>query len=99
MTTGSADILQQIAEHRRRRLTETAPPAEPHSLAEDQQGESGSAATPFSAALAAKQGKAIIAEVKLGSPRLGSLVDRIDPYDQARIYAEHGAADKLAHGP
>lgn len=35
---------------------------------------------------------AIIAEVKLGSPRLGSLVGRIDPLAQARLYAEHGAA-------
>jgi indole-3-glycerol phosphate synthase len=92
VTTGSADILQQIAEHRRRRLTETAPPAEPHALEGDQQVESGSEAAPFSGALAAKRGKAIIAEVKMGSPRLGSLVDRVDPYGQARIYAEHGAA-------
>jgi indole-3-glycerol phosphate synthase len=35
---------------------------------------------------------AIIAEVKMGSPRLGSLVGRIDPVAQARVYAEHGAA-------
>jgi phosphoribosylanthranilate isomerase len=35
---------------------------------------------------------AIIAEVKLGSPRLGSLQGRIDPIAQARLYAEHGAA-------
>jgi indole-3-glycerol phosphate synthase len=35
---------------------------------------------------------AIIAEVKMGSPRLGSLHGRIDPRRQARIYADHGAA-------
>jgi len=35
---------------------------------------------------------AIIAEVKLGSPRLGSLHGRLDPVAQARIYAENGAA-------
>jgi indole-3-glycerol phosphate synthase len=35
---------------------------------------------------------AIIAEVKMGSPRLGSLHGRIDPLRQARIYADHGAA-------
>jgi indole-3-glycerol phosphate synthase len=35
---------------------------------------------------------AIIAEVKMGSPRLGSLVGRIDPLAQARLYAEQGAA-------
>ncbi len=28
----------------------------------------------------------------MGSPRLGSLVDRIDPEKQARLYAAHGAA-------
>lgn len=35
---------------------------------------------------------AIIAEVKMGSPRLGSLHGRVDPLAQARIYAAHGAA-------
>ena len=37
-------------------------------------------------------GRSLIAEVKLGSPRLGSLKDRLDPLDQAEIYARHGAA-------
>jgi indole-3-glycerol phosphate synthase len=35
---------------------------------------------------------AIIAEVKMGSPRLGSLHGRVDPVTQARTYAETGAA-------
>jgi indole-3-glycerol phosphate synthase len=35
---------------------------------------------------------AIIAEVKMGSPRLGSLQDRVDPIAQARLYAANGAA-------
>lgn len=35
---------------------------------------------------------AIIAEVKMGSPRLGSLQGRVDPIAQARIYAANGAA-------
>jgi indole-3-glycerol phosphate synthase len=35
---------------------------------------------------------AIIAEVKMGSPRLGSLAGRFDPLAQARVYAENGAA-------
>jgi indole-3-glycerol phosphate synthase len=35
---------------------------------------------------------AIIAEVKMGSPRLGSLHGRVDPVAQARIYAANGAA-------
>jgi indole-3-glycerol phosphate synthase len=34
----------------------------------------------------------VIAEVKMGSPRLGSLADRIDPERQAATYAEAGAA-------
>lgn len=36
--------------------------------------------------------RAVIAEVKMGSPRLGSLVDRVDPLAQAAAYAAHGAA-------
>jgi indole-3-glycerol phosphate synthase len=35
---------------------------------------------------------AIIAEVKMGSPRLGSLHGRVDPVAQAKLYAENGAA-------
>ncbi|HVT57278.1 MAG TPA: indole-3-glycerol phosphate synthase TrpC [Thermoanaerobaculia bacterium] len=34
----------------------------------------------------------IIAEIKMGSPRLGDLHGRVDPLAQARIYAAHGAA-------
>ncbi len=46
----------------------------------------------FLAALATRQGQAVIAEIKMGSPRLGSLVGKVDPQAQARLYAEHGAA-------
>ncbi|MCH9652016.1 MAG: indole-3-glycerol phosphate synthase TrpC [Deltaproteobacteria bacterium] len=35
---------------------------------------------------------AIIAEVKMGSPRIGSLMHRLNPLDQARLYGNHGAA-------
>jgi indole-3-glycerol phosphate synthase len=49
-------------------------------------------ANPFLAAVAAHRGEAVIAEVKLGSPRLGSLVGSFDPEAQARSYAENGAA-------
>jgi indole-3-glycerol phosphate synthase len=45
-----------------------------------------------SAAAAAAATPAIIAEVKMGSPRLGSLQGRVDPIAQARIYAANGAA-------
>ncbi len=46
----------------------------------------------FLAALAARRGRAVIAEVKMGSPRLGSLAGRVEPLAQARLYAEGGAA-------
>jgi indole-3-glycerol phosphate synthase len=49
----------------------------------------------FLAALAAKRRvrePAVIAEVKMGSPRLGNLHGRVDPLAQARSYAENGAA-------
>jgi indole-3-glycerol phosphate synthase len=50
---------------------------------------------PFLAALAARKrsrSPAIIAEVKMGSPRLGDLHGRVDPAAQARTYAGNGAA-------
>lgn len=46
----------------------------------------------FLAALENRRGRAIVAEVKMGSPKLGSLEDRIDPVEQARLYARTGAA-------
>jgi len=46
----------------------------------------------FLGALYARRGRAVIAEVKLGSPRLGSLQGRIDPEAVARAYAANGAA-------
>jgi indole-3-glycerol phosphate synthase len=52
-----------------------------------------SADNAFLAALRRRRGVPnIIAEVKMGSPRLGSLHGRVDPLVQARIYAENGAA-------
>jgi indole-3-glycerol phosphate synthase len=46
----------------------------------------------FLAALQQKRGSAIIAEIKMGSPRLGSLEGRFEPIETARKYAEGGAA-------
>ncbi len=43
-------------------------------------------------ALRAQSGNAVIAEVKMGSPKLGSLEGRFDPVEQAQAYAEAGAA-------
>jgi indole-3-glycerol phosphate synthase len=83
-----ADILVRITERRRERL-QAAPrvsreglPAQPAEAREN----------PFLGALAVRRGRAVIAEVKLGSPRLGSLAGRVDPEKQARLYAAHGAA-------
>jgi indole-3-glycerol phosphate synthase len=89
---GVADILARIVERRRQSLAEITAltarglPAGPLRTAED---------NAFLAALTARRpGRRhpIIAEVKMGSPRLGSLAGRVDPIRQARTYALHGAA-------
>lgn len=46
---------------------------------------------PFLEALI-RTGPAIIAEVKMGSPRIGSLAGRVDPEAQSRFYRDGGAA-------
>ncbi|MDA8019245.1 MAG: indole-3-glycerol-phosphate synthase [Thermoanaerobaculia bacterium] len=46
----------------------------------------------FTRALAEKAGRAIIAEVKMGSPSLGSLEGTFDSLEQARAYGDTGAA-------
>jgi indole-3-glycerol phosphate synthase len=84
------DILLRIAGRRRQRIA-GADGADPDGMAE------GEPRTPadnaFLAALGARRRQpAIIAEVKMGSPRLGSLHGRVDPVAQARLYAENGAA-------
>ena len=84
------DILRRIAERRRQRIAEVGG-VEVDGMA------AGDPCTPadnaFLAALRAQCSQpAIIAEVKMGSPRLGSLAGRIDPQAQARLYAENGAA-------
>src|SRR6187455_2956363 len=87
---GVPDILLRIVERRRRRLAlfggavAAPPPASDHLLAP---GENA-----FLGALARARGRAVIAEVKLGSPSLGSLRGRFDPAAVARSYAERGAA-------
>lgn len=85
------DILLRITERRRERIGELGA-ADTDGWAE------GAPRTPsnnaFLGALGARRRSgppAIIAEVKMGSPRLGSLQGRVDPVAQARTYAGHGA--------
>ncbi len=84
------DLLQRIVAQRRARLA-SGSDGEP-ARASAASSARRPAANPFLTALEAQRGRAVIAEVKMGSPYLGSLADRIDPERQARLYAEHGAA-------
>jgi indole-3-glycerol phosphate synthase len=93
MTREQSDILTRIVRQRRRSLA--------IQVRDPGTGPSSSAPLPdirlapehpFLNALRRATGPAVIAEVKMGSPRLGSLADRIDPVEQAQIYADNGAA-------
>ncbi len=95
------DVLRRIVESRKARMAaEPAPPKPTAALSTvtappDRREPLAAADNPFLGALAEKaaQGKpAIIAEVKMGSPRIGSLEGRVDPEEQARLYAAGGAA-------
>jgi indole-3-glycerol phosphate synthase len=87
------DILRRIVERRRERYPSSTTPVQPLPSTESLSVfASKQNPNPFRAALAARRGGAAIAEVKLGSPRLGSLAGRIDPEFQARAYARGGAA-------
>jgi len=85
------NVLVEIAEQRRARIlaqpgiAEAAANLVPGSLLSPP-------GNPFLAALERRRGRAVIAEVKLGSPRLGSLAGRVDPLAQARLYGARGAA-------
>lgn len=86
-----ADILLRIVEKRRERLAEARAEGAEVTIPEDAPDLLPS--NRFVAALRAeREGRAVIAEVKMGSPRLGSLVGRFDPVAQARVYATGGAA-------
>ncbi|HVS16186.1 MAG TPA: indole-3-glycerol phosphate synthase TrpC [Thermoanaerobaculia bacterium] len=84
------DVLRTIVNSTRQRVA--------RALAADGAGETvrlpapTSAPNPFVAALRAEAGRAVIAEVKMGSPKLGSLARRVDPERQAELYAREGAA-------
>ena len=85
-----ADILVRIVADRRARLAGEGEPMLPPSGAAETPLAPGD--NPFLGALALRRARAVIAEVKMGSPRLGSLAGRFDPEEQARLYAANGAA-------
>lgn len=97
-----ADVLRRIVDRRRRRMeaihahpdapAELSLPEAPADLASDDPPLQTTETNPFLAAIARRRGRAVIAEVKMGSPRIGSLEGRVDPEAQARLYADHGAA-------
>lgn len=88
-----ADILLRIVDQRRVRLAEAGA-----RNAEAPRLDAGSrpltpGENPFlEALLRRRHRRSVIAEVKMGSPSLGSLVGRFDPVEQAKGYAENGAA-------
>ncbi len=85
------DILVRIVADRRARLAgQGEPMLAPAGAAAEMP--LAPADNPFLGALALRRGSAVIAEVKMGSPRLGSLAGRVDPEAQARLYAANGAA-------
>ena len=85
------DVLRRIVERRREVLAQVA-----EDTGELPKLAAGAPRTArdnaFLAALEARRGQAVIAEVKMGSPRIGSLAGRLDPLAQARTYAAGGAA-------
>lgn len=87
------DILARIVARRRESLAAARSAGEDFQAPAAQGPELFTPADhPFLAALAARRGGAVIAEVKMGSPRLGSLEGSFDPLEQARAYARGGAA-------
>jgi indole-3-glycerol phosphate synthase len=84
-----AAILRQIVENRRREVEAEAG----KSVLPQVQAEAGGLVdNRFAASLRKHRGRGVIAEVKMGSPRIGSLRGRLDPLRQAAAYARDGAA-------
>jgi len=79
-----SELLARIVARRKERLGSAAAP---HSTGERRLDDNR-----FVGALLSRRGRAVIAEVKLGSPRIGSLAGRFEPEQVARAYAANGAA-------
>lgn len=87
-----ADILKRIVAARRDRLGLAQAPQAPPLLTERFSSPAAAESNSFVEALRRRLGSAVIAEVKMGSPRLGSLAGRFDPERLAATYAASGAA-------
>ena len=87
-----ADILQRIVAARRERLGLAPTPQASPTFTGSFSSQRVPPENEFVAALTERRGSAVIAEVKMGSPRLGSLAGRFDPEKQAAAYAAAGAA-------
>ncbi len=92
-----ADILLRIVDRRRERLSEARSrlPEAPRLAGESPPGGEPPLSPGENLFLDVltrrRHRRAVIAEVKMGSPSLGSLVDRFDPVEQAKTYAQNGA--------
>lgn len=84
------DVLKHIVERRQRAL-DAAPPLD-RELPAPRYEPLTEAENPWLSALAQRRGRAVIAEVKMGSPHLGRLRPDFDPELQASAYARAGAA-------
>jgi indole-3-glycerol phosphate synthase len=87
-----AEILRRIVDSRWRRCAGLGSAVVPEELSAAEASEAVFLDHPFLNALRRSSAPAVIAEVKMGSPRIGSLVGRVEPEEQARIYRDHGAA-------
>ena len=85
--SGVPDILRRIRDRRRERVgLGDAGVSLAAELRADAPGRR------FLDAISARRGRAVIAEIKMGSPKLGDLRGRFDPVARARTYAAAGAA-------
>ncbi len=93
MSPAAADILLEITAQRRERLGGGQPaPTREASALQDGGPLQDHGRNAFCAALLERRGNAVIAEVKMGSPKLGSLAGRFEPEELAATYARNGAA-------
>lgn len=81
------DILRRICEQRRRRVA-----AGEAGVSAARRLPAGAPGRRFLDAISARRGAAVIAEIKMGSPKLGDLRGRFDPVARAVTYADAGAA-------